>query len=98
MSFFFWHTLYMVPMQFYNNNYRCIEHAYQHGKCLFFDNLVTASQVMLTIDPAKAKSLRLEVKGLKAHHDSLTAQRYKLVSDLLKTMIWQNPIVKIILL
>ena len=81
-------------MQFNKIRYTSIEQAYQHRKCLFFDDLVTASKVMLTSDPAEAKRLSFEVKGSKALHDRWTAQRYKLMSDLLKAKIQQNPKVK----
>ena len=59
-----------------------------------FDDLVTASKVMLTSVPAEAKRLSFEDKGSKALHDRWTAQRYKLMSDLLKAKIQQNPKVK----
>ena len=62
---------YICPVQLNKISYTSIEQAYQHRKCLFFDDLVTASKVMLT-----------------------NAQRYKLMSDLLKAKIQQNPKVK----
>ena len=85
---------YICPVQFNKISYTSIEQAYQHRKCLFFDDLVTASKVMLTSDPAEAKRLSFEVKGSKALYDRWTAQRYKLMSDLLKAKIQQNPKVK----